>query len=86
MEKLPERWREASAARYVGERSPPTLIIAGGEPRFTAGEDEVLASLSRYGIRRNYYAFDGAPHGFWLFEPYMSRVVDMIDTFLQSGD
>jgi acetyl esterase len=83
MEQATDKWREASAARHVNAQSPPTLIIAGGQPRFTAGKDEVLAALARHGIRNHYFAFAGAPHTFWLFEPYLSQVVDKTDQFLR---
>lgn len=86
MEQAPDCWREASAARHVGPRSPPTLIIASGQPRFTAGKDDVLGALKRYGVRHQYVAFDEAPHAFWLFEPYLSQVVDLTDTFLRGGN
>lgn len=85
MEMATERWHEASAARYVGPLSAPTLIIGSGQLRFTAGKEEVLATLQRYAIRNRYFEFDHAPHTFWLFEPYLTQVVTMIDTFLQGG-
>ena len=85
MEQAPARWREASAARHVGAHSPPTLVIACGEPRFTAGIDEVLPALRSHGIRSQYAAFDGTPHAFWLFDPYVGQVADMIDAFLRDG-
>jgi pectinesterase len=85
MEQAAGKWREASAAKYVGPKSPPTLIIASGEPRFTAGRDEVLPALRSHGIRCQYAAFDGTPHAFWLFDPYVGQVVDKIDAFLRDG-
>lgn len=78
-----DKWREASAARYVDATSPPTLTIAGEAPRFTAGWQEVSATLARHGIRTAYRKFDGAPHTFWLFDPYLSRTVRAIDAFLR---
>ena len=85
MEDATARWREASAGRYVGAQSPPTLIIASGEPRFTAGRDDVLAALRKLGTRCQYAAFEGTPHAFWLFDPYVGQVVDKIDAFLRAG-
>lgn len=82
MEQVPERWREASAAHHVSTHSPPTLIISSGQPRFTAGKDEVQAKLKSFGIRYEYFAFENAPHDIWLFEPYLSQVVEKIDMFL----
>jgi pectinesterase len=85
MEQVPAKWREASAARHVGPHSPPTLVIAGGDPRFTAGVEDVLPALRSHGIRCQYSAFDGTPHAFWLFDPYVAQVVAKIDAFLRDG-
>ncbi|MHA6723918.1 alpha/beta hydrolase [Sphingomonas sp. RS2018] len=78
------RWREASAASHVGPQSPPTLILGSGSPRFTAGRQSVMATLDRHHIRNRFVAFDRAPHTFWLYEPYLPRVVDQIDRFLRN--
>lgn len=79
----PERWKTASAAQHLGPDTPPTLILSSGQPRFTAGKDAVLASLARTGIRHRFFAFDNAPHTFWLYAPYLDRVVAEIDAFLR---
>lgn len=79
----PDRWRAASAASYVGPASPPTLILGSAYPRFTAGRATVQAALDRHGIRNRFVRFDGAPHTFWLYDPYLPRVVDQIDRFLR---
>ena len=84
MEQATERWHEASPARYVGAHSPPTLVVTSGEPRFTAGLDEVLAALRGHGIRCQIAAFDGTPHAFWLFDPYVGQVVEKMDSFLRA--
>lgn len=84
MEHAPERWREASPARHVGPRSPPTLVFASGEPRFTAGVDTVLASLRGNGIRCEHTTFEGTPHAFWLFDPYLGQIAEKIDAFLRN--
>lgn len=77
------KWREASAAQYVGATSPPTLIIASSAPRFTAGREAVKAVLDRHAIKNATLAFEHTPHAFWLFEPYVSKIAAAIDTFLR---
>jgi acetyl esterase len=84
MEQATARWREASPARYVSPQSPPTLIIGSAELRFTAGKDAVLPALRGHGIRCQYSAFADTPHTFWLFDPYVGQVADMIDSFLRA--
>jgi acetyl esterase len=85
MEQATERWHEASPARYLGVQSPPTLVVTSGEPRFTAGLDEVLSALRGHGIRCQVAAFDGTPHAFWLFDPYVGQVVEKMDLFLRAA-
>ena len=82
LEKIPDRWREASAAQHAGPQSPPTLVISSGIPRFTAGRDIVETKLKAQGIRYRYTSFENAPHDVWLFDPWFSRIVDQIDGFL----
>lgn len=83
MEQAGDRWREASPARHVGAKAPPTLVVTSGEPRFTAGIDEVQAALRRQGTRFEVAAFAGTPHAFWLFDPYVGQITDRIDAFLE---
>ncbi|WP_237714042.1 alpha/beta hydrolase [Novosphingobium sp. Rr 2-17] len=82
-DKAPGKWREASAATYVGPDAPPTLILSSGIPRFTEGKDKVLAALDRHGIPHRWFAFQNAPHDFWLFDPWLSRTADEMDAFLR---
>ncbi len=86
LEKVPEKWQQASAARHVHPEAPPTLIISSGQPRFTAGADSVLGHLDEYGIRNKYMQYDEILHTFWLFEPYVSEVAIAIDQFLASAE
>jgi len=78
-----DKWREASAAHYVDATSPPTLIVSGEAPRFTAGREQVTQVLDQHHIRHAHLAFEHAPHTFWLFEPYLSKVALGIDDFLR---
>ncbi|MDC8829444.1 alpha/beta hydrolase [Alteromonas gilva] len=82
-EQIPAIWREASPASYVGEHSPPTLIISSGQLRFTAGRQAVQATLDQHNIPHQYIELDETLHTFWLFEPYLSQTAQWIDTFLQ---
>jgi len=83
-ERAPATWREASAASHVGPDAVPTLVISSGIARFTMGKDQVLATLDRYHVRHRFFAFEKAPHDFWLFEPWLPRAAAEIDTFLGS--
>lgn len=85
MQRAPARWRDANAAAYVGPRSPPTLVIASAEPRFTAGVETVLPALRSHGIPAEKVDFPNTPHAFWLFEPYLTQIVEKVDAFLQAA-
>lgn len=85
-EQSPALWREASAALYAGPRSPPTLIVSSGMPRFTAGREAVLSVLERNGIRSASFTYARSPHDFWLFQPYLGQAVAQIDAFLRAVD
>jgi pectinesterase len=78
------KWQEASAASHVDGTSPPTLIIAGEAPRFTAGHERVQQVLDRNHIANAYIKYDRMPHAFWLFEPYVSKIATAIDAFLRA--
>ena len=83
MEDLPHRWREASAVTHLSPQAPPTLVVSSGLVRFTAGHEAVGAALGRWGIRYRFFSFEQAPHDIWLFEPYVSKVADLVNEFLQ---
>lgn len=85
MQRAGARWREASATTYVGAGSPRSLVVASGEPRFTAGIDQVRATLGAHGVACESRVFPNTPHAFWLFEPYSTQIVDLIDSFLRAG-
>lgn len=82
-EQAPERWLEASASKHITENAPPTLVISSGQVRFTAGKDEVMTKLGQNHIPFTFFSFTNAPHDVWLFEPYLSQIVDKVDTFLK---
>ena len=85
-EQIPDRWREASGATHLSPAAPPTLVISGEAPRFTAGWEAVQPALDRWGIANAQVHFAGQPHTFWLFEPYAGQVADAIDGFLKRQD
>lgn len=84
-ERLPQAWSDASAATYAGPDSPPTLVLAGEDPRFTAGWDQIASTLESNGIAHRKVDFPGLPHTFWLFDPYAAQVVEAIDDFLKDS-
>lgn len=82
-EDIPDIWKQASPAYYAGKESPPTLIISSGQLRFTAGRENLQATLDQYGILNQYIEQEETLHTFWLFEPYLTQTAQWIDTFLE---
>lgn len=82
-EQVPARWREASPINHVGPLSPPMLFITSGEIRFSAGIELMQAKLTAQGVVNRRYEFSDAPHSFWLFEPWASKTVALIDQFFR---
>ncbi len=78
-EELPAIWVQASPLSYASEQSPPMLFINSSRPRFSAGQSEVIQRLKHSQVQ----ALQGAPHSFWLFEPWLTPTVDFIDRFLR---
>lgn len=78
----PTLWEAASPTRYIDARSPTLLFIGSGLARFSAGFKVAEAKLKTHGIIVEFMQFDNTIHTFWLFEPWVSRVADCIDGFL----
>jgi beta-xylosidase/acetyl esterase/lipase len=78
----PALWRDASPLTHAGKDSPPVQFIVGAAPRFSSGRDALAATLASHGIPTDTVALDGAPHSFWLFDPWLAPTVDAMDRFL----
>ncbi|OLY92117.1 Acetyl esterase/lipase [Cnuella takakiae] len=79
----PEIWKEASALTHVGPHTPPTLFLNSSVDRMHAGRDDYRKVLDQYGIYSEVHQFEGAPHGFPLFQPWFEPTVQYIDEFLK---
>lgn len=86
MEDTLSKWEQASTAKHIHKESPPILIISSGQLRFTAGKDDVIKQLNQFGIPNQYYEFNQVIHTFWLFEPYLTQTVDMVERFFKNLD
>jgi acetyl esterase/lipase len=81
-EKIPERWKEASALTWVDRNAPPFLFINSSQTRFHAGCADMVARLNQYGIYNEVHKLEDAPHSYWLFEPWFGPTVNYISEFL----
>jgi acetyl esterase/lipase len=78
-------WREASPIRYVRPGMPAMLFIASGQPRFSAGRDEMMAKMAAVGVASDKLLLPGTPHSFWLFDPWLQPTVDASVAFLRQN-
>ena len=78
----PALWREASPLTHAGKDSPPVQFIISSVPRFSVGREALATRLGEYGIATDTVALAGAPHSFWLFDPWLAPTVDAMDRFL----
>ena len=80
----PDLWRQASPLTHVGPQTPPILFINSSVARMHAGRDDFRTVLNAYNIYNTTKTFEGAPHSFPLFEPWMDSTVALIDDFLKT--
>jgi acetyl esterase/lipase len=75
-------WREASPIQYVRAGMPPILFIGSGQPRFSAGRDEMVAKMNAAGVPNQVTVLEDTPHSFWMFDPWLQPTVDATVEFL----
>jgi pectinesterase len=76
-------WEAASSLSYVGKYTPPTLFLNSSVDRMHAGREDYITILNSYNTYSETHAFEGAPHGFPLFDPWFEPMVSYIDGFLK---
>lgn len=81
-DEVPEIWKEASPLEYVGKASPPIIFINSAQPRFHAGRDDMIKILDQYTIYHEQHTLEGAPHSFWLVNPWFEPTFQVTKAFL----
>ncbi|MDP5029030.1 MAG: alpha/beta hydrolase [Paraglaciecola sp.] len=77
-------WQQVSIPQYITNQSPSLLFISSGQSRFKAGFKDLERRLLQHGKRARLVTLEHAPHPFWLFDPWLSGIVEPIDAFLQA--
>ncbi|MYM33714.1 alpha/beta hydrolase fold domain-containing protein [Duganella sp. FT94W] len=78
----PALWRAASPIRHVRPGMPPILFIGSGQPRFSAGREEMMARMAAAGVVSDKVILPDTPHSFWLFDPWLQTTVEASVAFL----
>jgi acetyl esterase/lipase len=81
-EEKPAVWEEASALSNCNENTPPILFINSSNPRFHAGQNDMIAILTKFGIYNEVYTLPNSPHSFWFFHPWFKEIVNYSTQFL----
>lgn len=81
-ETIPDRWKEASAINWVSPKDPPFLFINSSQTRFHAGCATMIKQLEKSNIYAEVKTLEGAPHSYWLFDPWFEPTVQYITNFL----
>jgi len=81
-EEKPLVWNQASALAHVDQNTAPLLFINSANPRFHAGQQDMIAVLEHYGIYNEVRMLPNSPHSFWFFHPWFGEIVDYTTHFL----
>jgi pectinesterase len=76
-------WETGSSLNYVNSSTPPTLFLNSSVDRMHAGREDYIKMLNGFNTYTEVHSFEGAPHGFPLFDPWFEAVVNYIDGFLK---
>lgn len=78
----PNVWIEASPVQYVNAHTPPTIFINSSLPRFHAGRDVFVETLSKHDIYYEIHTIQDTPHPFWLMHPWFDETWPKVVSFL----
>lgn len=79
----PELWKQAAPLTHVGKHTPPTQFINSGVERMHAGREDFIAIMNKHKIYSEVKTFEGSPHSFILFNPWLDTTVAYMDNFLK---
>ena len=78
----PQIWEEAAGLNHVNSQSPPFLFLNSSNPRFHAGQNDMIAKLNEFNIYSEVHLFPNTPHTFWLFHPWFDDIMKYAIQFL----
>lgn len=81
-EEKPQVWEEASALTHCNKNTLPILFINSSNPRFHAGQNDMIAILAKFGIYNEVHTLPNSPHSFWFFHPWFEEIVTVSTQFL----
>ena len=76
-------YEEASPITHVRAGVPPTIFIEGEKDTFKVGRPEMMAKLEALSIETALHTLKGAPHPFWMSDPWCAETVDIAAEFFK---
>lgn len=80
----PQAWHEVSPIQYVNQKTTPMLFIVGEDERYSMGIAQLTQSLEASGVNFHQEKIRTAPHGFWMFEPWLEGTVKVMANYLDA--
>jgi pectinesterase len=74
-------YRNASPITHIQKGSPPTIFIEGEKDMLKVGRKEAMAKLRELGIETGVHVLKGAPHPFWMSDPWCAETVEIAARF-----
>jgi pectinesterase len=81
LEDNPELYRQASPLTHIRPGVPPTLFIEGEKDTLKVGRKEAMDALQALGIETAVHTLKGAPHPFWMSDPWCAETVEIAAHF-----
>lgn len=76
-------WTEASPLTYADNNKTPFLFLNSAVERMHAGRDDFKKIMDEHRVLVEIKNFPNTPHGFCLYEPWFTPVVDDITAFVK---
>ncbi|MDZ4288198.1 MAG: alpha/beta hydrolase [Prosthecobacter sp.] len=80
---IPEVYKAASPITHVRAGVPPTIFIEGERDTLKIGRAEMMDKLKALGIETAVYTLKGAPHPYWMSDPWCAETVDIAAAFFK---
>lgn len=79
----PDLYAQASPITHVRAGVPPTISIEGEKDGLKIGRAEVQEKLRALGIETGLHTLKGAPHPFWMSNPWCDQTVEIASAFFK---
>ncbi|QNN25433.1 alpha/beta hydrolase [Planctomycetales bacterium ZRK34] len=77
----PDVYKQASPITHVDAHDPPTLFIEAEHDTHKIGRPEMQTKLRTLGIHTDLATLPGAPHPFWMSQPWLDQTADLAAEF-----